>query len=152
MDNEQSILIETPEQAHQRRFLRYPAATPLRCLRRHDEFQLECELRNIGSGGLAFVSSEPLQPGDVLEVSFLLPDEEPALVGEVVWSAPLEETTGSHTQINGLEFLVDPACFHASLIEQVRQIEAYRAAQQGLGREITAQRASEEWWAKHAEA
>jgi hypothetical protein len=105
------------------------------------------ELRNIGNGGLAFVSQEEYEPGDVLEINFLLPDAEDGLKGEIMWSGPLDENDQQpdHTYINGLKFMDEATRFHARLVEQICHIDAYCQAQREKGRNLDIQTAAEEW-------
>lgn len=62
-------------------------------------------LQNLSAGGVQLVSSEPLGPGDVLELSFELPEHGATrTVAKIVWAR--EEAEGGRVEyLSGVRFI-----------------------------------------------
>jgi len=132
-----------------RQFIRHAANVPLACSREGHLDDTPQELTNVSFGGLAFVSSEPHVPGDVLELSFPSMKNQPSLRGEVVWSR-MDDNTDAKRYVEGIRFLDERDHFRARLVEQICYIEAYAAQQKSHGRDLTHEEAAEEWTRKYA--
>jgi hypothetical protein len=126
-----------------RRFIRHSAVLPLHSHREGDPAKPPGELRNISYGGIAFVSSEPYKPGDVIEVDFPALRRRKGSKGEVVWSCLLDSEHPSR-YMNAMKFVEENTHFQVRLIEQVCHIEGYRRAEQQRGRKLSPQEAADE--------
>lgn len=137
-----------PRRTENRRFIRHPTQSPIVCRRQGHRRRRLADLRNIGFGGMAFVSQESFAPGDLVTVEY------PALTvsglsGEVVWSGDLGD--GTHRHLCGIRFLERSMFLRARLVEQLCHIEAYRRDQREKnGRDLTPNEAASEWIATTA--
>ena len=127
-----------------RRFIRHPTSIPITCnCKSHNQIRAE-RMRDISLGGLAFFASAPYHPGDYLQICYPLPGRGKCLSGEVVWCENGRSTV-SNLYACGLRFDSGEMLFRARLIEQMCPIEAYRHAQEELGRNLTCEEAAKEW-------
>jgi len=99
-------------------------------------------------GGLAFLSSSPHTPGDVVDVEFPSLKNVPVLQGEVVWTKPAPDNSSRY--IEGIRFLNEQDHFRARMVEQICYMLIYLRDQQAAGRALTPEEAAEEWSAKFA--
>ena len=134
-----------------RRFIRHASKIPLSCSRSGHRDDPPQELTNVSFGGLAFVSPERHDPGDVLELSFPSLRTQPRLQGEVVWSR-VDPQSKTKRYIEGIRFLDEQDHFRARLVEQICYIEAYTEQEREKGRILTHEEAAEEWTQKYAAA
>ena len=127
-----------------RRFIRHPLRIPITCAKKsHKKIQNEL-LRDISLGGLAFYASSKYVPGDSLQICYPVLGEGTCLHGEVIWCD--NGATEKLTQFScGVRFDSGEMLFRARLVEQMCHIEAYRQAQEKLGRELSGEDAAREW-------
>lgn len=104
-------------------------------------------ITNVGLGGLALLSSQPIDVLQRVRVSIPVLEQENELIGNVVWC----EKTDRGYEI-GIEFEKSRDTYRLRMIEQICHIEHYRNEAKRLeGRELTSQQAAEEWIARFAE-
>ena len=103
-------------------------------------------ITNVSLGGLAFVSSKPLQVQDRVRVCIPILKQDNYLVGSVVWC---EQSRDSYEI--GIEFERSRDVFRLRMIEQICHIEHYRKEVARLeGRELSSQEAAKEWISRYA--
>ena len=103
-------------------------------------------ITNVGLGGLALLSTHPLDVLQRVRVSIPVLDQESELTGNVVWC----EKTDRGYEI-GIEFEKSRDTYRLRMIEQICHIEHYRKEVRRLeGRELTSHQAAEEWIARYA--
>ena len=135
--------MQAPHQ-NARRFIRHPLSIPITCTKKsHKEIRTEL-LRDISLGGLAFFAASKYIPGDRLQICYPVLGREKCLRGEVIWCDT--GTTGTLSQFAcGIRFNSGEMLFRARLVEQMCHIEAYRQAQEKLGRRLSGEEAAREW-------
>jgi len=142
----------TPEAkrgTERRGFIRHALAVPVRCLKEGHAHAPEGEARDIGHGGMAFVSEQRFSPGDLVTVQYPSIDRAESLRGEIVWCRPLESPPALFA--SGLRFLDEAMHFRARLVEQICHIEAYRETQKRThDRDLSPREAAAEWIARYA--
>ena len=103
-------------------------------------------ITNVSLGGLAFISSKPLEVLERVRVSIPVLNQENFLIGNVVWCE--KSRTGYEI---GIEFEHSRDVFRLRMIEQICHIEHYRKEVARLeGRELDSQEAAREWISKYA--
>lgn len=103
-------------------------------------------LTNVSLGGLAFVSSQALEPMQRVKVSIPALKKDNHLIGTVVWC----EKTKNGYEI-GLKFEGKREAFRLRMIEQVCHIEHYRKEVESVeGRVLSAEEAAREWISRYA--
>jgi len=103
-------------------------------------------ITNVGIGGLALLSSHPLDLLQRVTVSIPILENNNELTGNVVWC----EKTDRGYEI-GIEFERSRDAYRLRMIEQICHIEHYRNEVRRLeGRKLTSQQAAEEWIARYA--
>lgn len=126
-----------------RRYIRHPSDIPIRF---GTEGSAVRSLRDVGYGGLCFVSPQGLAPGQVLRLSIdkVVPPFHTR--GRVSWCQP----EADHYLV-GVEFLDQEAAYRARMVEQVCHIEHYRReVWRREGRRLSAEQAAGEWIDRHA--
>ena len=104
-------------------------------------------ITNVGLGGLALLSSRPLEVLQRVRVSIPVLEQENELIGNVVWC----EKSGQGYEI-GVEFEGSRDNYRLRMIEQICHIEHYRREVERLeGRKLSSQEAAQEWIAAYAE-
>jgi predicted SPOUT superfamily RNA methylase MTH1 len=104
-------------------------------------------ITNVGLGGLAFLSSRPLEVQQRVTVSIPVLEQENELTGNVVWC----EKADQGYEI-GIEFERSRDNYRLRMIEQICHIEHYRREVERLeGRKLSSQQAAQEWIAAYAE-
>lgn len=132
-----------------RKYFRHPAQIPIVCHCKEHLEPHQGELRDIGCGGMAFVSASTFEAGDVISVDYPTLDVR-GLLGEVTWSDMVGDG-GNHRHNYGLRFLDCEVFVRARLIEQLCRIEIYRRAQRDEhGRRLSRNEAANEWIEKTA--
>lgn len=139
-----------PDNTTIRKFIRHPADVPIQVtldwVEDEDDETVDQTITNVSLGGLAFVSSRPLEVLQRVRVSIPILNQENHLVGNVVWC----EKSGSGYEI-GIEFENSRDVFRLRMIEQICHIEHYRQeVAEREGRELSAQEAAKEWISKYA--
>lgn len=130
-----------------RRYIRHPSGMPLRISRLRAGAAGGERLRNVSRGGLCFVSSAPLPPGNRLHIAIPVLQQRFEADAMVVWCHQVRE--GFEV---GVRFEDPQAGFALRMVEQVCHIEAYRKqvhAEQG--RDLSSEEAAAEWIARFAE-
>ena len=129
-----------------RQFLRHPSDVPISYRLRELVSNQSDYLRNIGEGGLCFVSRIPISPGMRIHVE--IPIAEPVFEadGVVVWCHAKNSSYEVGVRFEGIE-----AEYGLRMVEQVCHIEHYR--QEVLrrdGRALSSEEAALEWIQKYA--
>ncbi|OUD14651.1 hypothetical protein TPSD3_07340 [Thioflexithrix psekupsensis] len=106
-----------------------------------------CELQrqrqqvyNVSLGGLAFRSSIAYPPGYFVGLRILLIESPFEIQAQVTWCRP--RACGFEM---GVIFLDQDDIFRVRMVEQICRIEAYRAKQHELGRDLSSDEAAQEW-------
>ncbi len=139
-----------PDNTTIRKFIRHPADVPIQVsldwAEDEDDETADQTITNVSLGGLAFVSSKPLEILQRVRISIPVLQEENHLVGNVVWC----EKSGQAYEI-GIEFEHSRDLFRMRMIEQICHIEHYRKEiERQEGRQLSAQEAAKEWISKYA--
>lgn len=131
--------------ARRRQFMRHPSDMPISFRRRLDP-GLSTGLIDLGQGGLSFHSERPFEPGDELEISIPVLDDESHFQGWVAWSR--ERADGYDI---GVSFYSAEETQRVRMVEQLCRIEAYRQdVKAAEGRNLSSEEAAAEWIAKFA--
>lgn len=129
-----------------RKFVRHPSSIPIELSVARSSFSGMQKLRNVSTGGLACVVDEPLPVGCSVNLRIPMVWPEYRGNGVVAWcrkAAPMFEV--------GIQFDAQHF-FKAKMVEQLAQIEQYRAqVQLSEGRALSSELAAEEWIARYAE-
>lgn len=129
-----------------RAFMRHPAGIPIEIAAEASAAHESHLLKDVGLGGLAFVSETAFAPGAPVRVTipFVRPPFETQ--GRVVWC----HRSGNHYDI-GVQFVAPEDAFAARMVEQVCHIEHYRIeVQRTEGRMLDGEAAAVEWIRKYA--
>jgi hypothetical protein len=132
-----------------RRFMRHPTSIPITCRMTGHEKASESEMQNVSFGGLAFVSEQKYNPGDLVDLTFPSLRNRPTINGQIVWTRTVG-TNGNTRYVDGLRFRDERSHFRARLVEQISHIESYCQVQRRLGRQIDIEGAAREWIEKYA--
>jgi hypothetical protein len=130
-----------------RQFIRHPSNVPIeiRCV--SEKGYVERSGKNVGFGGLAFVSDTAIQPETIvaLRIPCLKPIfEVPA--ARVAWC----KDEGRQYAV-GVQFLDSDVAFRVRMVEQVCHIETYRRQiEVEEGRKLTTEEAAREWIKRYA--
>ena len=132
-----------------RRFFRHPTDIPVECrVAGHAHFE-EHASKDISYGGIAFISDEAYELGDMVELRYPSLSYPEYVRGYIMWTADLSDDSGRY--INGLSFLDETDHYHGRIVEQICYIEAYRKEQREKhGRELSSSEAAAEWIADNA--
>lgn len=136
--------------SEKRSFMRHPTSIPITCHKTGHGAVPSSVLRDVSFGGLAFVSEEPYEPGDLVDISFPSLRNKPTIHGQIVWTRVVGKN-GNTRYVDGMRFRDERSHFRARLVEQISHIESYREVQQRLGRDIDIETAAREWVGKYAE-
>jgi len=110
-----------------------------------DDF-CDTTITNVGLGGLAFLSSRPLNVLQRVRVSIPVLDQNFHVIGNVAWC----EKSDQGYEI-GVEFEKRRDAFRLRMVEQICHIEDYRQQVELLeGRKLDAREAAEEWISRFA--
>ncbi|KAF7599490.1 MAG: pilus assembly protein PilZ [Candidatus Dactylopiibacterium carminicum] len=130
----------------QRAFLRHPSEMPI---------HIQCEghpetgprhLRNVSLGGLACRSEAPIDVGREVSVEIPVGHDPFRAIGAVVWCRP-----DRRCYELGIQFLAQEDMFAARMVEQLCQIERYRAmVARREGRLLSSAEAAQEWIMRYA--
>jgi hypothetical protein len=131
-----------------RSYIRHPSDIPI-------EYQTTSEvsgvsqehLNDISSGGLSFSCAKPLQPGTLVDIRIALVKPSFEARGQVAWCR--SEGDGF---VVGVAFLDSSDLFRMRMVEQICQIERYKAEVLAKeGRRIDGEQAAREWIRKFAD-
>ena len=129
-----------------REFIRHPASIPIAITVASQRPTRLMPIRDLGYGGLAFSTSNPIRPGTTVSIRIDALDPAGAIVGQVAWC----KATAQGFDV-GIQFLGDDTAYRARMLEQVCHIQDYRERiRVREGRELTKTEAAAEWIAKHA--
>lgn len=128
-----------------RKFVRHPSSIPIELAVIKAPAPGSSRLRNVGVGGFACAVAEPLPVGCSVNLRIPLVWPEYRGCGLVVWCKKTAPAYEVGIQFDARHF------FQAKMVEQLAQIEEYRAqAQFSDGRALSSELAAEEWIALHA--
>jgi len=133
------------KQDNRRSFIRHPVDVPIQIYPQLSPLLTDVQMRDVGTGGIAFRSNVALDAGTLLIIAIPHvhpPFEETCMV---CWSQP--EADGFEV---GVRFLDQEGLFKARLVEQVCYIENYRRQEISRGRELTIEESAREWVGKYA--
>ena len=139
-----------PDKTTIRKFIRHPTDVPIQVsldwVEDDNDDTVDQTITNVSLGGLAFVSSKPLEVLQRVRVSIPVLQQDNHLVGNVVWC----EKSGQAYEI-GIEFERSRDVFRLRMIEQICHIEHYRKeVEEREGRKLNSQEAAKEWISKYA--
>ncbi len=130
-----------------RRFIRHPSEIPMEYQIDDDDAPLRHEhLKDVGDGGLSFVSARALAPGSrlIIRVGAVEPDFSARAC--VAWC----HRDGEHYLV-GVAFTDSQDLFQMRMIEQLCHIEQYRTeVLANEGRQLDSEQAAREWIRKFA--
>jgi hypothetical protein len=139
------------EARNRRRYVRHPASIPVSTQKLGHSPASSARLRDISSGGLAFVSEYCYTPGDILCLNFPTLRHPGSVIGQVVWSASRDGGETLRKYVNGVRFQGEGARLRARVLEQMSRIERYYAVQSAAGRTMTLNEAATEWIRREAD-
>lgn len=129
-----------------RKFLRHPADIPIHCRAATPRELGDQQLRNVGQGGLCFISGKPLDPGTAIDISIRLYGSPFEAEGVVIWC----RRAASAYEV-GVRFHDEQTEFAVRMVEQACHIEHYRReVSQRDGRRLSFEEAAEEWICRYA--
>jgi Tfp pilus assembly protein PilZ len=124
-----------------RRYIRHPARMPIRFSLPGDTVEREDRLRNVGEGGLCFLTASPLESGQRILLRVPVLGRSFEIDGQVVWC----RSAGDGYEV-GVGFATRQASFCVRMVEQLCHIEDYRArVAREEGRELSSDQAAQEW-------
>lgn len=129
-----------------REYLRHPSDVPIDYRLGEVVAHRSDYLRNIGNGGLCFMSRIAMTPGARIHIE--IPIAEPVFRadGIVVWCSPEGNAFEIGVRFEGVE-----TEYSMRMVEQVCQIEHYRqTVLKTEGRELNSEEAAMEWIQKYA--
>lgn len=142
---------EQQRPAYMRRFIRHPSEFPIEFKVDEGLDKHKRQLKNIGAGGLAFVSEKPIPPGAKIHIHIPMAFQQVQdhgfdAEGYVAWCT---QESGHYTI--GVEFDDQSAQFGVRMVEQVCHIEHYRAdVFEQEGRKLSSEEAAKEWVERYA--
>ncbi len=74
----------------------------------YKQFTIPSKSKNIGAGGICFISEQELRPGEFLKLEIKLPQDPPTVhaLGKVVWVKPFSlASEKTHRYDMGIEFI-----------------------------------------------
>ena len=105
-----------------RDFIRHPTDIPIHYKTIYDEKHKKNFMKNIGRGGLSFLSGHYIDPGTELEIMISIRKPYFKEKAVVVWSKKAAENKWEI----GVKFLSPHSEFRARIIEEICHIEHYR--------------------------
>ena len=139
-----------PDNTTIRKFIRHPADVPIQVtldwVDDENDETVDQTITNVSLGGLAFVSTNPLELLQRVKVSIPVLNQDNHLVGNVVWCEKKDQSYEI-----GIEFENSRDVFRLRMIEQICHIEHYRKeVERQEGRQLSSQEAAREWISKYA--
>lgn len=127
--------------AHERDFVRHPTEMPIRVHCEETARRTIRNLSNIGIGGLACRSDEPMPVGSEVTIEIPLSGPPFRARGAVRWCRSMHR--GYEL---GIQFIAKEDAFAARMVEQLCHIERYRRqVKEREGRDIDSAEAAIEW-------
>jgi len=130
-----------------RAFVRHPIALPVELDVLARERQL-ASTRDVGQGGVCLRVRQPLSVGARVVLTLPVLDHRWRFEARVVWAVQ----RGAEGWEVGLCFDEAEERTRARLVEQICQIEAFRAEERACGHEMSSEEAAIAWSAAHAAA
>jgi len=131
-----------------RQYIRHPSEMPIQ-YQQHDTGMHKAtrdNMQNISSGGLAFHSEQPLEPGVLIDIKIEVRPSPFTAEGRVVWCR--RQRKGF---LIGLQFDDADIEYALRMVEQVCHIEQYRREiLRKQGRQISSEQAAKEWISQFA--
>ena len=129
-----------------RQFIRHPIDIPI-------EFDIDkqgdiesIEVRDIGDGGLCFISHQPIATGEHIHIVIPICDPKFDAMGIVRWCRQDESAF-----VVGVAFQQESVVFAVRMVEQVCHIEDYRChVKETKGIDLTSEQAATEWITEYA--
>jgi len=133
-----------------RKYIRHPSDVPIQVtldlVEDDSEETADETLTNVSLGGLSFISKQPFDVEQKVQVSIPLLKQDTNLLGTVVWC---EKFTESYEI--GIKFEGSKDLFRLRMIEQICHIEHYRKEIKLVeGRELSTAQAATEWISRYA--
>ena len=133
-----------------RKYIRHPSDVPIQVtldlVEDDSEETADETLTNVSLGGLSFISKQPFDVEQKVQVSIPLLKQDTKLLGTVVWC---EKFTESYEI--GIKFEGSKDLFRLRMIEQICHIEHYRKEIKLVeGRELSTAQAATEWISRYA--
>ena len=129
----------------ERQFIRHPAAVPL--LFNVGDKTEKIQVKDVGDGGLCFISHHRINAGKQIHISIPIYDHEFEAHGIVRWC----KHNGNQFLI-GVAFQQESVIFAIRMVEQICHIENYRKKILAeTGTELTSDQAAKEWIAHYAD-
>jgi len=130
-----------------RQFIRHPADVPIEVSRAADSGYVGHCTKNVGYGGLAFLSDTAIEPESV--VALRIPCLRPVFEVSTARVAWCKNEGGQYAV--GVQFLDHDVAFRVRMVEQVCHIVNYRRDVEILeGRKLTIDEAAREWIKRYA--
>ncbi|MFH1791491.1 MAG: PilZ domain-containing protein [Candidatus Omnitrophota bacterium] len=139
-----------PQGPERRRFIRHPICYPLEFERPSDKLTERSHTRDIGEGGLMFLSTRRLDAEEVIILKLPLQNKLFKVKAKVEHVSKNKENNALYDV--GVSFYRHSDAFKVKLIEQIYLIDEYRALRAvALGRDISFMDASDEWIKHYSE-
>lgn len=123
-----------------RSYIRHPTSIPIQvCI--SDDKQTRVRVRNLSSGGLCFITDQPLKVGSLVEFDIPVTKPDYHGCGVIVWR---REQSPKSFEV-GMRFTSNDDFFRTRMVEQMCQIEDYRQRLALKGRQLSGEEAALEW-------
>lgn len=134
--------------AEGRRFIRHPTDVPIEySVQDAGGARHRRRMKNVSHGGLCFIADHDVPPGAMIDLSLPVDVAAFRAEGEVAWCRPVD----GHFEI-GIRFKDEASDFAVRMVEQICQIERYRAeVARSEGRSLTSEEAAAEWIERYAQ-
>jgi hypothetical protein len=123
-----------------RSYIRHPTSIPIQ-VNASGDADSRVEARNLSTGGLCFITDQPVKLGAVVEFKIPLAKLDYRGHGVIVW----RRERGANKYEVGVRFSSDDEYFRTRMVEQVCQIEDYRQRLALKGRQLSSEEAAMEW-------
>lgn len=130
-----------------RSYMRHPSGIPIEITAATGADAGRRRLRDVGLGGLACESAQPLPPGAMVSVRIPIVFPPFETRARVVWC----QGRGAGYEL-GMQFVAPKDAYAARMVEQICHIEDYRNRVREIeGRALDAEQAALEWISKYAD-
>lgn len=129
-----------------REYIRHPSDIPISIATEKANNQMNLELNNISTGGLAFDTPSYFEQGSVVNIRINTVKPSFRVKGIVAWCEPKD----GHYEV-GVEFVGHKDAYRVRMVEQLCHIEHYKKLVKAKeGRVISGEAAATEWIKKYA--
>lgn len=129
---------------NERQFIRHPTVVPL--LFNLDDRTEKIQVKDVGDGGLCFISNHSIDPDEHIHITIPLSNHEFEAHGIVRWCKHHGDA-----YLIGVAFQQESVIYAIRMVEQVCHIENYREKILAeTGTELTSEQAAKEWIAHYA--